>query len=174
MRIAKWKIEEIVKTLTHEKFTKKLKKARLDAESKFSELANEITPENVKKVLEDRPDVFTSNWVSVIFEVNTDKHVRETFTVKGLTLTEQADLQVKAAKSKIFLKKCRVAEELSYERKIFMKKLKCTIEKIGTYGSLKKEFPEAYKVLIALDNKEASSTDFCTEVESLRAELNSK
>lgn len=63
---------------------------------------------------------------------------------------------------------------LDQDRKTLENKVRCTLSKLKTYDKVKKEFPEAYEILITqIDGEELKEekTNMCDDVEALRAKL---
>lgn len=66
--------------------------------------------------------------------------------------------------------------EIKKAKKVFIKKVECTLENLRSYKKIQEEFPEAFKVLIEQVDQEGSveeHTNMCDSVENVRAELSS-
>lgn len=71
-----------------------------------------------------------------------------------------------------------IQEESELEKNLTSTKnrIRCTLSHLRSYKKIKDEFPEAYKYIVEeLDGKPIHETnkDLCTDIEKLRAELNS-
>lgn len=167
-KISNWKIEKIANILTKE-YEQKEKKLT----DKIGEFLSKTLLEKAPKDVEE----FYKKYPNLCISANPFYVGGKWISVKAPFFGEENN---KILDSDPAFKQCiknygDELENLKKKRITLKNKIICTLSKLNSYRKIEMEFPEAYKVLINEVDKNPLSkeVDACTDIEKLRAELNS-
>lgn len=173
-RISNYKIESVSKIISSEKYNEKIEKLKESIGHKVDNYLKQFIPKDVLKLHEKYSYYMCKGPFIGLYS----KDGYEFTHYPTLPKLEEKYRDHKFREDKDFIalieRDVEELKDLRIKKNSLKNKVSCVLSDLKTYTKIKNDFPEAYSILIEKVDGQKEVKDTCTEVESLRAELNIK